>query len=83
VRYGSIGARLLCRLLAARPRLSVIEAFVRHGALGGALILEDARAHPQVLATPSPEALLDDFAAHGIAPPMARHAVDTDPAEDA
>lgn len=48
-----------------RTELRVPVAYGTDSRAAAALILECARAHPQVLATPAPEVLLDDFAARG------------------
>ena len=48
-----------------RTELRVPVAYGTDSRAAAALILECARAHPQVLATPAPDVLLDEFAAYG------------------
>jgi small-conductance mechanosensitive channel len=49
-----------------RTEILVPAAYGTDSAAAAALILECAGSHPQVLASPVPEVLLDDFATHGL-----------------
>lgn len=49
-----------------RTELRVSAAYGTDSAAAAGLILDCARAHPQVLADPAPQVLLDDFATHGL-----------------